>query len=123
MEAGVEKRWVGVGIPGRRSEMFDSDFWPKWSELFAGRVPQAGAAETSQGFRKSGTKGTWASLRRRVCQQEAEDGLEKAQKVPFCLLSLALCPVRLPPLSIYRSQWGTHCKLRMRTWNELLKRA
>lgn len=78
MEAGVEKRWVGVGIPGRRSEMFDSDYWPKWSELFAGRVPQAGAAETSQGFQKSGAKGTWASLRRRVCQQGDEDGLEKA---------------------------------------------
>lgn len=40
--------------------MFDSDSWPKWPELFGERVPQAGAAETSQGFQKSGTEGTWA---------------------------------------------------------------
>lgn len=74
--------------------MFDSDYWPKWPERFRERFPQAGAAETSQGFQKSGIEGTWAlgggaidkrlrvALRRRL-------RVKGEQAIPGCIVGVS----------------------------------
>lgn len=61
--------------------MFESDYWPKWSGLFAGAgggdwggVPKQGPLKPPRASKSLGQRGLGASFRRWGCWREAWEG-------------------------------------------------